>query len=468
MGYVAVRGGQEAIEESLKLLEWERVRPERCVDIESIQAAFPDLIDQIMGESSLYAPELAALALKQAQGSPEEAVFLLRAFRSTLERPYVSRVVESESMKVDRRISAAFKDVPGGQVLGATRDYTHRLLDFDLREEDGDSLHEARKRLKREWRRQAIAEALAKSDGSAASSGGGASVGTAGAPGGASAATMPSGVGKSGGASAVASGATAAADALGRLPKVADYLREQGLLVEHERNDEEPIDVTMEPLVFPAPRSARLQTLARGMTQAVSALGYAAIRGFGPAHPTVAELRHGTIEVVIDHPLGSSGEGDAYCVGEIPVTEVESLFEVETADAEGEKVLSFDLGYGMVMGRAETKAIAMSVLDNCLEQGDKRFPTQDEEFVLYHVDGIEATGFISHLKLPHYVTFQSKLSAVRKTRDAEEDGGSDAECASLCIENEPSGADASADSSINALDGAPVANADDLTDFDTE
>lgn len=141
MGYVAVRGGQEAIEESLKLLEWERVRSERSVDIESIQAAFPDLIDQIMGESSLYAPELAALALKQAQGSPEEAVFLLRAFRSTLERPYVSRTVEPETMAVDRRISAAFKDVPGGQVLGATRDYTHRLIDFNLREEDGDSLH---------------------------------------------------------------------------------------------------------------------------------------------------------------------------------------------------------------------------------------------------------------------------------------------------------------------------------------
>lgn len=384
MGYVAVRGGQEAIEESLKLLEWERVRSERSVDIESIQAAFPDLIDQIMGESSLYAPELAALALKQAQGSPEEAVFLLRAFRSTLERPYVSRTVEPETMAVDRRISAAFKDVPGGQVLGATRDYTHRLIDFNLREEDGDSLHEARKRLKREWRKKALDEAYATAGSSAASAGCEALWGEC---------------------------------AAHTLPKVAEYLREEGLLVEHERNDEEPIDVTMEPLVFPAPRSARLQTLARGMTQAVSALGYAAIRGFGPAHPTVAELRHGTVEIAIDHPFGSGDESDAYCVGTMPVTEVESLFEVETEDAAGEKGLGFELGYGMVMGRGETKAIAMSVLDNCLERGDKRFPTQDEEFVLYHVDGIEATGFISHLKLPHYVTFQSKLSSVRKTRD---------------------------------------------------
>ena len=31
-----------------------------------------------------------------------------------------------------RRISATFKDVPGGQLLGRTRDYTQRLLDFSL------------------------------------------------------------------------------------------------------------------------------------------------------------------------------------------------------------------------------------------------------------------------------------------------------------------------------------------------
>ena len=54
-------------------------------------------------------------------------------------------------------------------------------------------------------------------------------------------------------------------------------------------------------------------------------------------------------------------------------------------------------------------------MDFCLNQGDKQYPTQDEEFVLYHVDGVEATGFVSHLKLPHYVTFQSKLSSVRST-----------------------------------------------------
>ena len=131
MGYVAVRGGGKAIEESLKLLECERVSASASWGTDEIEGTFPELVDQVMGEASLYAPRLAALALKQAQGSPDEAVFLLRAFRSTLERPYVSRPVDTAQMRVARRVSAAFKDVPGGQVLGATRDYSHRLLAFD-------------------------------------------------------------------------------------------------------------------------------------------------------------------------------------------------------------------------------------------------------------------------------------------------------------------------------------------------
>jgi len=408
MAYVAVRGGQEAIEASLELLAWERTESGCSLEVKDLMAAFPNLIDQVMGESSLYAPELAALALKQAQGSCEEAVFLLRAFRSTLERPFISRIVEPSTMNVQRRISAAFKDIPGGQILGATRDYSHRLLDFNLLEENDETISEFRQAMLDKWNKEAKAEKPKQP-----------------------------------------------ASSTGKLPKVADYLRAEGLLPQHENDNALPCDVTLEPLVFPTKRSARLQTLTRGMTQAVNALGYAAIRGFGPAHPTVAELRYGTIEILIDHPLvtqdnvaeglGSkafeqteaagketlkandvSDSSDAYYLGSMPVTEAESLFETEIEKVDGSKELAFNLGYGMVMGREETKAIAMSVLDNCLMMGDKAFPTQDEEFVLYHVDGIEATGFISHLKLPHYVTFQSKLSSVRKTKEKrEKTGGAD-------------------------------------------
>lgn len=370
MGYVAVRGGGKAIEESLNLLEYERVSASSAWSTDEIEGTFPELVDQVMGEASLYAPRLAALALKQAQGSPDEAVFLLRAFRSTLERPYVSRPVDTAQMHVARRVSAAFKDVPGGQVLGATRDYSHRLLAFDLETEGAAELAEKR------------AELAAHFDKAAE--------------------TCERGT----------------APAL--MPRVLDYLRDQGLLARVEPDDVEPVDATMVPLSFPAPRSVRLQTLARGMTQAVEALGYAAIRGFGPAHPTVGELRSGRVAVAVDHPLEEGDEQDAYYLGSIPVTEVESVFEADDADAcADDGGLSLAIGYGLVLGRAETKAIAMSVLDHCLEHGDARFPTQDEEFVLYHVDGVEATGFISHLKLPHYVTFQSKLSSVRGTRDGD-------------------------------------------------
>lgn len=403
MGYVAVRGGGKAIEESLALLEYERVRSGTSMGTDQIEAAFPELIDQVMGEASLYAPRLAALALKQAQGSPDEAVFLLRAFRSTLERPYVSRPIDTEHMSVRRRVSAAFKDVPGGQVLGATRDYSHRLLAFDLETEDTQEVSAKRTALAAHFDAAARAAVCAPTS----------SADTSGAP---------------------------------HFPRVLDYLRAQGVVEPCKRDATPPVDATMTPLTFPAPRSVRLQTLARGMTQAVEALGYAAIRGFGPAHPTVGELRAGEVSVAVDHPLNPGGAEDAYYLGSLPVTEVESVFEVE-ADQGNNAELSFEIGYGLVMGRAETKAIAMSVLDHCLEHGDKRFPTEDEEFVLYHVDGVEATGFISHLKLPHYVTFQSKLSSVRAVSEGEAAAGvsvttcaSDMPASALSVETEESDA----------------------------
>lgn len=396
MGYVAVRGGGKAIEESLKLLEYERVSKGDQASIDELEATMSSLIEQVMGEASLYAPRLAAVALKQAEGSPEEAVFLLRAFRSTLERPYVSRVIDTTAMHVERRISAAFKDVPGGQLLGATRDYSHRLINFDLEQETPED-------------QRAIV------------------------------ATFEQGL-----AAAKDLYTSEELDKLDALPKVMDYLRDEGLTETFQDDDTDPVDVTMDPLTFPAPRSARLQTLARGMTQGVTTLGYAAIRGFGPSHPTVGELRCGMVDVYIDDPLattdvqagiqaGGQGEAtfsdasdgeecdnaqrvedDSYYVGSVPVTEVESVFALDSA-GKGKARMLFEVGYGLVIGHQETKVIAMSILDFCLNQGDKRFPTQDEEFVLYHVDGVEATGFVSHLKLPHYVTFQSKLSSVRST-----------------------------------------------------
>ena len=47
---------------------------------------------------------------------------------------------------------------------------------------------------------------------------------------------------------------------------------------------------------------------------------------------------------------------------------------------------------------------------------DVTAPAQNVEFVVYHSDNIEATGFVEHLKLPHYVDFQSELENVRRMR----------------------------------------------------
>ena len=82
-----------------------------------------------MTEGGIADRELAALALKQASGDNVEAIFLLRAYRTTLPRLAVSEPIDTAEMRLERRISAVYKDIPGGQLLGPT-DYTHRLLDF--------------------------------------------------------------------------------------------------------------------------------------------------------------------------------------------------------------------------------------------------------------------------------------------------------------------------------------------------
>ena len=114
------------------------IRGTRAVALAQIEQQLGRAVDRAMGEGSLYDRELAALAVKQAQGDLIEAAFLLRAYRTTLPRFAHSLPVDTAAMQMQRRISAVFKDLPGGQVLGPTYDYTHRLLDFGLAT-DGDA-----------------------------------------------------------------------------------------------------------------------------------------------------------------------------------------------------------------------------------------------------------------------------------------------------------------------------------------
>ncbi len=363
MGYVAVKGGTAAIEESIKRLKYERLKKGRILDVCKIEGGMRCLIDQVMSESSLYSEALAAISIKQAEGSPEEAVFLMRAYRSTLPRKHYSRTVDSENMLVERRISASFKDIPGGQILGAAYDYTHRLIDFDLNDEtEEDVMH---------WLNDFAGDHGNGND----------------------------------------------STDLANLPKVLDYLRAEGLIAACENDDRQPDDITRESVHFPASRSTRLQILTRGQTGAVTSLGYAALRSYGALHPTVGELRIGNLPTYVDNPFNKANEDDdAYFIGDIKVTEVETLFPEPVQKENGFKEIQFGIGYGICYGQNETKAIAMSILDRCLETGDSKYPTHNEEFVLLHIDSVESTGFISHLKLPHYVTFQSELDTVRKSK----------------------------------------------------
>ena len=349
MAYVAVSGGEEAIAASIALLDFYRSKTEKDVELEVIQEKMSLLVDRVMSEAGLYAKEYAALALKQCEGSVEEAVFLLRAYRSTLKRSYDTYVADTKNMRIVRRISAAFKDIQGGQILGATYDYTHRLMHFDLKNEDAAKLHE---------RMEEMVEGQEP---------------------------VPM-------------------EPCGR---VSDELKTEGLIERFPINEEPPYDVTENLLEFPASRSARLQTLTRADAGFISGLAYSVLRGFGQVHPTVGELRTGYVELEIPY---LQQEGETLWIGEVMLTEVEVFNEAEDKDA-----LKLACGYGAVFGRNENKAIAMAVIDRELDAGGD-YPTQDEEFVLMHGDSLEMNGFISHLKLPHYVTFQSKLDAVRKTR----------------------------------------------------
>ncbi len=131
--YVAAKGGAEAIENAHRLLAHER-RGNRStpeLTLRQIDEQLALAVDRVMCEGSLYDRELAALAIKQARGDLIEAIFLLRAFRATLPRLGKTEPIDTGAMAVHRRISATFKDLPGGQVLGPTFDYTHRLLDTE-------------------------------------------------------------------------------------------------------------------------------------------------------------------------------------------------------------------------------------------------------------------------------------------------------------------------------------------------
>lgn len=358
MAYVAIKGGEAAITEATALLDYLRTQaPGDCsLSPQTIQHQLNALHSRVLSEGGLYHPELTSLAIKQSAGDTLEAAFYLRAYRSTCSRIGHTPPHKTNGMRLIRRISAAFKDIPGGQMLGPTPDYLQRLFRFELLDESPQRFQE----ISKAWLQEVSEETLPTS-----------------------------------------------------FPKVLDSLRAEGLLPPVTAQSQAAFDITRKPLAFPVPRSAALATMARAETGSLLAIAYSNMRGYGDIHPTVAELRVGYLPVCLPHPI----TGELTEVGEVLITECEVVAMYE-ADDKGETP-TFGLGYGACFGHNEVKAIAMAVLDRALQKGQKHGadnPSEDAEFVLLHIDGIESMGFASHYKMPHYVTFQSDLDRLRSTQ----------------------------------------------------
>lgn len=349
--YVAVKGGEKAIDNAHALLAKKR-RGDQAIpelSVVQIQEQMSMAVARVMSEGSLYDPELAALAIKQSAGDLLEAIFLLRAYRTTLVRFTQSVPIDTENMRIERRISATYKDLPGGQLLGPTFDYAHRLLDFKLLAESSDELADVQ---------------------------------------------LPSTVQEQ-----VA------------CQRVLTVLEDEGLMRKEVDSELAVPDITREPLDFPSNRMQRLQSLARGDEGFMMALAYSTQRGYGRNHPFAGEIRIGEVEVWIEPE-----ELDfAVPLGDIEVTECEMVNQFVGSATEGAQ---FTRGYGLAFGYNERKAMSMALVDRALcskELGEEVIsPAQEEEFVLMHCDNVEAAGFVSHLKLPHYVDFQSELELIRK------------------------------------------------------
>jgi alpha-D-ribose 1-methylphosphonate 5-triphosphate synthase subunit PhnI len=321
MAYVATRGGERAIEQSERLYRAELGQID-AARVTEIRRALPMLIDRVMGEASLYEPDLAALALAQAGGDLYEAVLLLRAWRTTQPRLTIAEPVLQDRLFTHRRISAAFKDIPGGQILGPSLDYAHRILATGVLQ---------------------------------------------GRP------CVPAAV------------EPAATPAPARQPSIAAWQKAQGLVADPPRAEVAPEDIpdlTREPLLFPAQRAHTLQSLARADTGGMLALGYSAMRGYGNAHPTVNELRLAEAEVRVRHPRGT-----VFSAGRVKVSQAE-------VTSKGKSGL-LDLGFCATLGWNEVKVISGATLDLNAPGAAKGSPVE-EEFVLYHTEPVEASGFCIH------------------------------------------------------------------------
>lgn len=355
-----ISGGEPAIRASHK-----RVTEQRRGDLAVPEVSPAQIreqlglgVDRVVSEGSLYDRDLAARAIKQAQGDLVEAAFLVRAFRATLRRFGESEPIVTGEMTVRRRVAPVYKEPPGGQFLGPTYDYVHRFIEFE---------------------RHAADSGL-----------------DAGPP------DFDDGESSDADMSAIEQsfGALIEEDLLEPLPVSG-------------KPDEPVADLTRAPLTFPTRRDTRLQALARADEGYLLCLAYSSLRGYGRNHPYIADLRIGEVAVAFVIPE----IGLTVTLGAITVTECQTVHQPGGVPGIPPR---FTRGYGLVLGQCERKAISIALLDRSLRarefEEEQVLPTQDEELVLANCDNVSSAGLVQHLKLPHYVDFKGQLRVLRQQR----------------------------------------------------
>ncbi|NLZ17613.1 MAG: carbon-phosphorus lyase complex subunit PhnI [Desulfobulbaceae bacterium] len=343
MSYVAIKGGAEAIRRSKRFFQ-EELASAAGISEDALQHGLRFACDRVMGEGALYSEKLAAEAVRRSGGDLLEAAFYLRAHRSTCQRVGEAPILDSSTARILRRISAAFKDVEGGQILGPSCDYVIRLL----------------KTMRRSGAQNAWPDAA-----------------------------QPIFV-----------------------PSALNFLREANRVIRLDNTEKSPFDITRFSPLPPYPRSAVMQTMARGETGSLLAFAYTSMRGYGDVHPTIGDLRLATAPLYFTHPF----TGKQVQIGEMRLTACETAGSFQRDRRDGKVRLS--VGYGFCFGYNETKAIAMSILDLAMSHATfsvgKHNLAANPEMIIHHVDGIASMGFTNHFKLPHYVTFQADLQVFRQ------------------------------------------------------
>lgn len=340
MAYYAIKGGEDAINNSL-LFYKDKTKKANNITDEDVIKSFSFSIDKILSEGSLYTKKLAAQAIKRSAGDLLNAAFFLRAHRSSCQRIGLCKELDVNDMKLTRRISSSFKDIEGGQLLGSSNDYEIKLL-IDEKE------------IEENFQNFDTKENIIKS------------------------ALTP--------------------------------LREEGL-VKQLPKENETWDITRTFPTTPYPRSALMQMMSRGESGSMLGFAYTSMRGYGDVHPTIGDLRLGSLDIEFIHPFSKQ----EVKIGEIEATSVEC---VGTFNKDEDEEVRLTTGFGFCFGSNETKAISMAITDLSLYNssytvGTENIVASDFEMIMHHIDGIESYGFANHYKLPHYVTFQTDLQVFK-------------------------------------------------------